>query len=243
MARRMKLVSEALFSKLLGSQPFEENQLRSEQTDILASKEIPEEIKPALYRDFSRQLTDHRRYEASKPLLVQSKKASKKPDDDPPADTYVPPPPPPPIPPPILVPLKNLKFWTARMAEYLLRLGVTWTRNYKTIVNGEMTDSDINDVVPAMTSHAQYMKKRHVRGTVHKIKQLMKADGAPDPKGYMTPMRIISLMGTRTREERREEDREERREEEENREERDREEQGGDGCFRRKYYSIRWEPY
>src|ERR1700760_3217953 len=73
MARRYKLITEEMFSKLLGSQPHQEEQIKSEQTHILTSKEIPDEIKPALYRDLSRQQQDFRKMEEAKPLLVETK--------------------------------------------------------------------------------------------------------------------------------------------------------------------------
>ena len=195
MARRFRLLTEALFTKLLNSQQNTEQDLKEEQTHILSSKDIPDEIKPVLYRDVTRNQQDFRKTEEQKPLLVQTATvpvatASVSPVT--PKET------------PVSKPrnttpmLKKLSSLRSKTARFLSNLGMRWTSDYKVIIPPNTTlDVDVHDVIKSFAAQLQYDKLPSTHEAVRTLVGLASAPGAPDPHQYLTQTRIKQLFGTR----------------------------------------------
>ena len=66
--RKMRLVSDLLYSKLMSENPDPTVNLVAEKNAILQSKNIPDEIKPQLYHQAIRKIADREREEDEKPL-------------------------------------------------------------------------------------------------------------------------------------------------------------------------------
>lgn len=190
MAKRYKLVSEALFSKLLGTQPLESAQMKTEQNDILTSREIPDELKPILYRDYSRRQQDFRKQEEAKPLLVTTTSTEQKEKPVAPEPERKKPNGPPKMP-----ALKNLTKAGSAVADYLPLIGVTWNPELKTVVDGVATEFNIKDVVSALSSKAKYDSKKAIHPVIRQIAMKIRADGAPNPEGHLSDRMIKTLRG------------------------------------------------
>ena len=66
--RKMRLVSDLLYNKLVSENPDPTANLIAEKNAILQSKNIPDEVKPQLYHQAIRQIADREREEDEKPL-------------------------------------------------------------------------------------------------------------------------------------------------------------------------------
>lgn len=78
MARKMKVVPESWYKKILASNSQQdvdldlEEKLKAEKTNIFGNSTIPDEVKILLLQNLNRQLIDNKRQDDKKPLLVKN---------------------------------------------------------------------------------------------------------------------------------------------------------------------------
>ena len=197
----MKLVSEALFNKLLGSQHEEESKIIHARESVTENVEIPDEIKAVLYRGYTRQLQDHHKHEESKPLLVKnvseqlapvattssSSGSSRQRTTTTTTATAsaqttqtgdVP------------TPLKGLDPRMTKITKLLQQLGFSWNAAMDVIYKGQNLDCHILPIVQAL-SHLKYFNTA-IPGLNYVINVLRTTD--LDPNEYFKPPIIEKIF-------------------------------------------------
>jgi len=204
MAKRMKLVSEALFTKLMGTQPFEEAKIAKEQTNVLTNDDIPDDIKAILYRDYMRQIGHQRTFDENRPLYVTTKtgastsatQTSSSADAETntavktfeaastSTDTAKP------------VPLiKNIDTQGIMTAKFLNLIGITWDFEYNIVMPRGFApiQADVRNVIKAL-SHERYYNTL-TPGMLEVTDWIKSGNHGVSPYGYLKANIIQKITG------------------------------------------------